>query len=179
MSIALLRTALLIAVPEAEPLVSAWRDRFDPSAAHGVPAHVTLIFPFLPAGRCDGSTVDWLRCMFAAREAFAFQLSELRRFPGVLYLAVEPSKPVVDLAEALVERFPEAPPYGGSFPEFIPHLTVAHSCDEAALRQMERTVRPALPVQSSAREVILMREHMDGRWAIQDRFPLGAGLCER
>jgi hypothetical protein len=35
-----------LVVPEAEPLVKPFRDRYDPSAAAGVPAHITLLYPF-------------------------------------------------------------------------------------------------------------------------------------
>src|SRR5215216_5253276 len=42
------RSALIVAVPEAEPLVGGWRLRYD-DASLGVPAHVTLLFPFMPA----------------------------------------------------------------------------------------------------------------------------------
>ena len=40
-------SALVILVPEAEPLVRPFRHRFDPSAALGVPAHITLLYPFI------------------------------------------------------------------------------------------------------------------------------------
>ncbi len=33
-------SALIITAPEAEPVVKAWRERFDPSAAVGVPAQL-------------------------------------------------------------------------------------------------------------------------------------------
>jgi hypothetical protein len=39
-------TALVILVPEAEALVKAFRERYDPSAAEGMPAHVTVLYPF-------------------------------------------------------------------------------------------------------------------------------------
>ena len=38
-------SALLVAVPEAEPLVGALRLVHDPSAAVGVPAHITILLP--------------------------------------------------------------------------------------------------------------------------------------
>lgn len=44
-----METAVLLRVPEAEPLVREWRAKGDPSAAHGVPAHVTLLYPFVPS----------------------------------------------------------------------------------------------------------------------------------
>ena len=40
-------SALVVLVPEADPLVGPFRSFFDPSAALGVPAHVTLLYPFV------------------------------------------------------------------------------------------------------------------------------------
>jgi hypothetical protein len=37
-------SALVVAIPEAEPRVGALRTALDPSAALGVPAHVTICF---------------------------------------------------------------------------------------------------------------------------------------
>jgi hypothetical protein len=39
-------TALIILVPEAEALVKEFRDKYDHSAAEGMPAHVTVLYPF-------------------------------------------------------------------------------------------------------------------------------------
>ena len=47
-------TALVIAVPEAEPLVSDWRAQHDWSAQRGVPAHITLLYPFAPIEKKGG-----------------------------------------------------------------------------------------------------------------------------
>ena len=41
-------SALVVLVPEAEAIVGRWRQRYDPSAAVGMPAHNTLNYPFLP-----------------------------------------------------------------------------------------------------------------------------------
>jgi hypothetical protein len=38
-------TALIILVPEAEAFVKEFRDKYDPSAAEGMPAHITVLFP--------------------------------------------------------------------------------------------------------------------------------------
>ena len=40
------RTALVIAVPEAEPLVGPARSRYDLADKTGIPAHITILFPF-------------------------------------------------------------------------------------------------------------------------------------
>jgi len=39
-------SSLMIVVPEAERLVKPFREKYDPSAAVGVPAHITLLYPF-------------------------------------------------------------------------------------------------------------------------------------
>jgi hypothetical protein len=44
-------SALLIPVPAAEPTVQRWRERLDPACRLGVPAHVTLLYPFVAPGR--------------------------------------------------------------------------------------------------------------------------------
>ena len=41
-------TALVVLVPEAEAIVGRLRQRYDPSAAVGMPAHITINYPFLP-----------------------------------------------------------------------------------------------------------------------------------
>ena len=85
------QSALIIAVPEAEPLVKSLRERFDPSAAVGVPAHITILYPFKPPPEITSAVQAELRQFFAQFAAFEFTLAELRRFPEVLYLAPSPA----------------------------------------------------------------------------------------
>lgn len=54
---------LLITVPEAEPLVGGARAMCDASAGDGIPAHMTVLYPFLPAGRIGaGCRRRWRSC---------------------------------------------------------------------------------------------------------------------
>jgi hypothetical protein len=41
-----LESTLVVVVPEAEALVGSFRDLYDPVAAAGVPAHITVLYPF-------------------------------------------------------------------------------------------------------------------------------------
>ncbi|MFI7403914.1 2'-5' RNA ligase family protein [Streptomyces sp. NPDC049541] len=138
------QTALVVPVPEAEAVVRPWRDRFDPAARSGVPAHVTVVFPFLPASLVDAGTCAALDEIFGHHRSFEVRFEESGRFPGVLYLAPTPDAPFRGLTEAVVERWPEAPPYGGKY-EPHPHLTVAQGQDEAVLDEIEAGLRPDLP----------------------------------
>ena len=81
-------SALVVLVPEAEPLVRPFRDRFDPSAALGVPAHITLLYPFIEPERIGEDTLGKATECFRGFAPIAFSLTEIRRFPAeTLYLA--------------------------------------------------------------------------------------------
>lgn len=167
-----LESAVLIPVPEAEPLVGDLRSEHDPSAAVGVPAHVTLLYPFLAPDEIDGSTVEALGDVFATTARFRFALWVARWFEdGLLFLEPDPAEPFVRLTRRLVRRFPQYPPYAGTvaLDELVPHLTVAMRGTE----ELERLLSPALPIESVAAEAHLMQSDPSGRWSIRERFPLG------
>jgi hypothetical protein len=90
---------------------------------------------------------------------------------GLVYLAPSPPEPFLALTEALVERFPEHPPYGGEIDVIVPHLTVAI----AGAPEIEGQLRSGLPVDAIASEVLLMEQDVDGLWSVRERFPLGGG----
>jgi hypothetical protein len=81
------RSALIVAVPEAEPLVGEWRLRYD-NASLDVPAHVTLLFPFMPAGELGEALFGELRALFAAQAAFTVAFSRVARLTDVAWLAL-------------------------------------------------------------------------------------------
>ena len=110
----------MIRVPEAEPLVGEWRRRFDPSAVLGIPAHITVVYPFVPGEEVDAGIRAELRGLFAEVSPCRFELRAPARFPSVLYLDPEPDGALRAIIEGVVERFPEHPPYGGAFEELAP-----------------------------------------------------------
>ena len=169
-----MNSALIVPVPEAEPLVHAWRARYDPSAAMGVPAHITLLVPFLPPDRIDGQVVEELRSFFAGAAPFSFRLARLARFPEVLYLAPEPDVPFTQLITALARRYPETPPYGGAFEEVIPHLTIAHSTEPGVLDDIANALAGFAPIKAFATEAWLLEQDQNGYWRMRYHFPLGA-----
>jgi 2'-5' RNA ligase len=168
------RSALIVAVPEATPTVEPWLERtVRAKPSTGVPAHITLLFPFVPAARIDSALLEELRDLFAPFAALRFALRRAERFPGVLYLAPEPAEPFVRLTEAVVTRYPEHPPYESAFETIVPHLTVAEG-GEQVLAAAEAAVRRALPLEASAGEVLLLEEVVAdwGRWEPRARLAL-------
>lgn len=167
-------SALIVPVPEAEGLVSAWRERYDDSARTGVPAHVTLLYPFLPPEAVTPADLTRLGALFASAAATSYRLVAVRRFSrGVLYLAPEPDGFLRDLTTRIWALYPHRPPYGGAFRDVIPHLTVAQLADHSVLDTVEAAVSPGLPIAAHAAEVWLMLQGDDSRWQAGHRFPLG------
>lgn len=166
-------TALVAVVPEAEPVVGAARERYDPAAAEGVPAHLTVLYPFLPAARVDARTLAALGRLFAAHEPFEVRFPRFGRFPDLLWLAPEPAGPVRALTASVVARWPEAPPYGGAFGDPAPHLTVAQGQSPEVYAAVEAECADALAgLRTRIAEVRLVV--FDGaRWTEHAAFPLG------
>ncbi len=165
------QSALLIPVPEAEPVVGRWRAEHDPVAASGVPAHITLVVPWLPPEEITDDDVDELRDALSTTAAFAFSLDAVRWFGrSVLWLAPSPAKPFRALTAALAERF-STPPYEDEFDEVVPHLTVGHASDGVELAPVADALAPRLPLACRAEEVWVMIGNGQ-HWSVRARIPL-------
>ncbi|CAN3977897.1 2'-5' RNA ligase family protein [Kitasatospora purpeofusca] len=149
-------TGLIVKVPEAEPVVGGWREEFDSSAALGIPAHVTVLYPFLPHDRVSDRVLGELGELFGSHSAFDVGFESCGRFPGVLHLAPVPEDRLRSLTSAVAGRWPEAPPYRGRFADVVPHLTVAFSQDPSVLDEIEAKVSNRLPLTARITSVHLL-----------------------
>lgn len=164
-------TALVLPVPEVEHVVSTWREQFDPSAGQGMPAHITVLVPFLALERIGASELAALRRLFACMGAVAVEFPRIGSFADVLYLDPVPPAPFVELTSRVARRWPEAPPYGGTFDDVVPHLTLAHGGDEALADRIREDVGPALPLKTVLYEARLAA-FKAGRWSSVASFSL-------
>lgn len=156
-------TTLILPVPSADGVLQ------ESAREPGIPAHITLLYPFLPARSIDADTEAALAALLLEIPAFDFALAEIGRFPGVVYLAPEPAARFVALTETLVTRWPEQQPYGGDYPEVIPHLTVAYGAP------IPDGLAERLPLTARAEEVWLMGR-VGGRWVCRRQFQLGSAI---
>jgi hypothetical protein len=168
------RSALVVAVPEAEPVVGALRQRLDANAALGVPAHVTVLFPFVPADRLDAGVRARVTDVIARSSTFGYRFSRTAWFDDrVVYLAPDDPRPFRELTYRVYQQFPAHPPFEGAFDDVVPHLTVGHEHPPDLLRAAEADVRRRMPVEGTATEVLLLVEDRPGgRWRTAERFPL-------
>jgi hypothetical protein len=166
-------SALIVPVPEVEWLVAYWREQYDDSARSGVPAHITLLYPFLPPEDITPADVQRLAALFERIPATRFGLVAVRRFSrGVLYLAPEPDEFFQEVTRRVWALYPDQPPYGGVFDHVVPHLTVAQVDNHGLLDLIEAVVAPGLPVDARATEAWLMVEGEGDRWQPGHRFAL-------
>jgi len=171
------RSESAIIVPVDLPVaVRRLRDRMDPSAAVGVPGHVTLLYPFMPAEALDAAVHAEVRRIVGAHEPFTFVLASVGRWPDVVYLAPEPAAPFSRLIEALATAFPDYPPYGGAhaLADIVPHVTIAQDPRPGYLEAAERALPAMLPVRGVAREAWLMAHLAGARWETIWELALGS-----
>ena len=160
-------SALVVPVPAAAWLVGD---------AAPVPAHVTLLTPFLPRPELTDGLDAELGDLFAAVVPFSFLLGEVCTFPGgTVYLAPQPPAPFRQLTGELTRRFPEHPPYGGRFPDLVPHLTVP-PLDGESPEDVERRVHAHGEVQALATEAHLLWV-ADGVADVVAVFPFGTAAA--
>lgn len=175
-SVTVAESAVLVPVPEAEPIVSGHRDRLDRAAAWGVPAHVTVLYPFLAPSAISAAVIAGLAEAVGSVSTFACEFAATRWFgEEVVWLAPEPDEPFRALTQAVSAAFPGYPPYGGSYKDPVPHLTIGDrpAGGVSELRAAEADVLRRLPIQAVISHVWLMTGHAaPGSWQAVAELPL-------
>jgi 2'-5' RNA ligase superfamily len=140
---------LLLITRAAEPLVAKWRADHDAAARDGIPAHVTVRTPFLPAE-------EWNDPRLAALSDFLpleLTLARLENRPGALVIVVEPDHALRELTDAVGSAWPNLPPHRGNRPDLAYHLTVVRTEDEAVRSEAAAEISPHLPLKVSGTEL--------------------------
>jgi 2'-5' RNA ligase len=167
-------SVVLIPVPEAEDAVNRLRERLDPAGALRVPAHITVLYPFVPPSRLDDAAIGSLAEAIASVPAFEAELTRVEWFDeAVLWLAPEPAERFGQLTDAVRRRFPGYLPYGGAHGEPVPHLTVGAGAPIDQLRAGAKDVIDKLPIRTRVGRALLMQGLPDARWQVRAELPLG------
>ena len=147
------------------------------NARLGVPAHITLLFPFTSPATIESVTLSRVATAIQGTRAFDAVFREVRVWdagddrPGVVWLAPEPVQPFHGLIGALTDAFPEHPPYEGAHADVIPHLTVAE--EAVGLETVAAEAARFIGFRRHVASASLLVEGHDGRWATRRRFALG------
>ena len=144
-----------------------------------MPAHVTLISPFLDSAHIDGRVIANLERIVGSSPAFDVAFESVGRWPasehgpGVVWLRPGPGAAFVGLTRAIWAAYPDAPPYGRLDDDLEPHLTIAID-DPARFDAAERAATAHLPFSRRIESAALLVERSDGRWSAGRRFAFGA-----
>jgi 2'-5' RNA ligase len=171
------RSALVVVATEAEPIVDVWRRRYQrESVERGIPPHLTVLFPFVPAAEIDDDVLATLRSVFASASPFRYDLASVESFVDAVWLAPVPAEPFHDLVSRARRAFPGCPPYGDPGHVVVPHCTVGTDDEPervgAMVRELRERLGPRLPIHCHAAEVALVGEEPSGAWEQRAAFPL-------
>jgi hypothetical protein len=158
-------------ISEVEPIVAPLRWQYDKSARLGVPAHVTLLYPFSLLHVAEGKLED-LAELFRSIPAFTFSYVEVRCIPRTAYLYPDQPERFTIIIHKL-ETWSGCRLYCGAFPDVIPHLTVADEVDTQTLHLVQTSISSQLPVKCVAQEVRLLCSDDAGLWSVRKCFRLG------
>ena len=170
------QTAVLVLVPEAEPVVAQHRCHLDGAAGWGLPAHVTVLYPFVEPEQVGAQVLKRLAAAVSTVPAFdvAFRRTAWSS-DDVLWLAPDPAGPFRDLTAAVVAAVPTHPPYAGAYDGSTPHLTVGDRrlADAAALQRAERDVSASLPLHARVDCIYLFAgADAPDSWSVLHEAPL-------
>ena len=168
-------SALFALVPEAEPYVAHWRERFDPAARRALGAHITIMYPLLAPELLDETVLGRMAATAASVPAFRFKLTHVARFPATIYLAPKPASRFAGLHE----QFRQAFPAGGAEDRaaYVPHLSVARGVagDEHGVEaELKALLASHGPIDCLCRTLSLM-ENGSGLWREVRHFALAQG----
>jgi hypothetical protein len=156
-------SVLLVEVPAAEAAVGRHREHLDANTPLGIPAHITVLSPFMPPHIIGPLVRAELGRVFASIQRFHFQLAVTDWFgEETLWLAPTDPAPFRALTDGVYEAFPAFPPFGGQHDVLIPHLTIGHGHPVHELRAAEKAIQAQLPIEADAVTVTLMTEQSAG-----------------
>ena len=121
-----IETALVIVPPKnVQAFAYPIREEYASLSFHQMPAHMTLLYPFVSEGEIDPA-LRTLNEVCSHIAPFELVLDRYDRFENVHYLTTSEPDKVFRMQGILAEAFPDYPLYSGIHgSDFVPHLTLA------------------------------------------------------
>lgn len=166
------QTGLVVPVPAANALLAAVGAQYPGTVREGVPAHVSLLYPFVAAAELDEQVADALGELLAEQTPMPVQFAECYRHDGFVALRPDPIDGLHELVKKTRHRWPDVVPYEGVYGDVEPHLTVAMRCSEETALAIEQEVTAQLPISAELREAWLVA--FEGQWTLRGQFKFGA-----
>ncbi len=130
---------LIIPPPPVQAFCYPWREQYDQESFVRVPAHITLLYPFVPPETVN-EAVARLEKVCADTLPFEVILSKYGQFESALFLEPDNPEPIINLFHKLAEAFPEFTVHESG--EIHPYLTLAQSDNPEEIEKIKLPPEP-------------------------------------
>ncbi|WP_022886538.1 2'-5' RNA ligase family protein [Glaciibacter superstes] len=167
-------SAIVVEFPSLDEHVDSYRNQLDPSRAWGMPAHVTLLYPFVAPSDLNEEFLGRVESSLAGVTPFDVSFFEVKWFGDqVVWLHPSPSLPLKVMTDRLMAEFPTLKPYGGAITVPIPHLTVGDGADLDKLKSVASRLEAVLPLSAHVTTVSIMSgSNLPNSWSVIKRIEL-------
>ena len=166
------RSAVIVPIVPPARLASL-RDAGDRMAAHGVPAHVTVLFPFLAVDALTPMARSTIARLAAKSPPFVARFSRVERRQEMVWLVPASQRPFLDLTDAVAALWPDYPPYEGVHERLIAHLTLVETTDRQTRDAAWAEAVEVGPFDVAVHEHTVITETESGNWRTRWRLPMG------
>lgn len=165
---------VIVAPPEVQVAAAPLRLKYGFEGMLRVPAHITILFPFIPLEQLDAVAVR-LRQLYADFPPFDVTLDGYGNFPTTTYLNITDPTPIKALFQRVHAAYPQYPPYRGTFgaDDITPHMTVGEFTSEIERAAAEFPAYEPITFHVSRLHLLIGVEHEPIPWITHDLIPLG------
>jgi hypothetical protein len=119
------QTALVFLVPEAEAPLSRVASAFPQLVRPGLPAHVTILSPWIPLDEVNQKALDLCAGLAASMAERTVSFNKIGMKPGFIYLGSDEASSIEAICDAAKRTWPCLPPYAGKHKDLLAHITLA------------------------------------------------------
>ena len=167
------KSGVAIRIP-LPPSLAAVREAGEASARMGIPPHVTVLYPFVPAAELTPAVRSALAGIAADHRPFVATMGPPEIRDDMVWLVPRDQGPFLRLTASVHARWPEHPPYGGTHPDLIAHLLVIQTADRLEREAARAAAMRVCPFHAAVTELEVLTEDDEGRWRLRWRLPLGS-----
>jgi 2'-5' RNA ligase len=144
-------TTIIAPTPFVGRRIEEIRYERDWSASLGVPAHITLLGPFLHPDSVGPGIVARLAQILARYPPPVIRLEELRLVDDVACLIPTETEALAAISRELHEAWPQTASHGG-----LHHVTIARDVNKAVFETLQAELSSLLPLKGSITEAHLL-----------------------
>lgn len=169
-----LESALLIVPPRpVQAFAYPIRETHDAVSFNRVPAHITLLHPFVPPDQIDKAEKQLIK-ICKKFPSFELTLDQYGEFETALYLAPSQPEKIVELFVYISKAFPDYPPYEGEHGKGLhPHLALASFNKPAQAKKIKLPPEPNFTFEVKQIHIYLGAPDDDTPFIPRSVIPLG------